>query len=104
MEPAIDDSPFDDVLADGDDEDEVQLSADEKYFLKQLLTGQPWQGYLRAHHLMASILADSINEQIMDVIGDTVIEFNDQGQPQIVDDYREDIADLMKAGESNAQS
>ena len=104
LEPAINESSFDDVLADSDDEDEVQLSADEKYFLKQLLTGQPWQDYLRAHHLMASIMADSINEQMMDVIGDTVIEFDDQGQPQIVDDYREDIADLMKAGESNAQS
>lgn len=86
-----------------DDEDQPQLSNDESYFLAHLLKGQPWQDYLRDHHLMASILADSINEKMMEVIGDTVIEFDDQGQPQIVEDYRPDIEDLLKAGESHAQ-
>lgn len=85
------------------EDDEVQLSVDESFFLKQLLDDQPWEDYLKSHHLMASILADSINDKMMDVIGDMVIEFDDQGQPQIVDDYREDLEDLMKAGEANAK-
>lgn len=93
--------PFDEEIA-GDD-DQPQLSSDESYFLAHLLKGQPWQNYLRDHHLMASIVADSINEKMMDIIGDTVIEFDDQGQPQIVEDYRPDIEDLLKAGESDAQ-
>lgn len=94
-------TPFGEEIA-GED-DQPQLSNDEGYFLKQLLAGKPWQDYLRDHHLMASILADSINDKMMDVIGDTVIEFDDQGQPQIVEDYRPDIEDLLKAGESDAQ-
>ena len=100
-QPSVDLTPS---LADDDEDSQLNLSADEQYFLTHLLKGQPWQDYVRSHHLMASILADSINDKMMDEIGDTVIEFDDQGQPAIVDDYRPDLEEILKAGESNAQS
>ena len=45
---------------------------------------------------MVSILVDAINDQLFDWIGDSVIEFDDQDQPQIVEDYRPDIQELLK--------
>lgn len=44
---------------------------------------------------MASILADSINEKLFDEIGDSVIEFNEQDQPEIVEDYQEDLDEIF---------
>lgn len=73
----------------------LNLSDDESYFLNCLLNNKPYDDYLKSHHLMDSILADQVNEKLFDEIGDMVIEFNDDGQAQLIDDYREDIADLF---------
>ena len=71
------------------------LNEDELFFLKSLLNGQPFEDYLREKHLMVSILADSINEKLIDEIGDSVIEFNENDQPQIIEDYREDLLEMF---------
>lgn len=78
----------------GDDAD-VDLTADERYLLKALLTGQPYKDYLKKHHLMASILVDQVNDKLFDVIGDTAIEFDDDNQPQIIEDYRSDVQSII---------
>lgn len=78
--------------------DDLGLSKDELYLLTSLLKGTEWQSYFKHHHLMVSIIADEINDKLFDEIGDTVIEFTDQDQPQIINDYREDIRELIKGG------
>ena len=75
--------------------DELGLSKNELYLLTSLLAGKEWQPYFKRHHLMVSIIVDEINDKLFDEIGDTVIEFDDQEQPQIVEDYREDIEELI---------
>ena len=47
---------------------------------------------------MISILADSINEKLFDEIGDNVIEFDEDNQPQIIEDYKEDLEDMFLKG------
>lgn len=71
------------------------LNDDELFFLLALLNKKPWQEYVKKHHLMASILADNINDKLFDEIGDAVIEFNDQDQPEIIADYLPDLEDMF---------
>lgn len=81
------------------EEDQVNndlgLSKDELYLLRCLLDHASWQVYFKEHHLMVSVIVDEVNEKLFDEIGDTVIEFDDQDQPQLIDDYREDIEELI---------
>lgn len=84
-----------DQSVEADDEDQAPaLSDDEKYLMVALLKDQPYQDYVKSHHLMVSILVDSINEKLMDLFGDTVIGYGDDGQPQVIDDYRDDCIEL----------
>ncbi|MDD6789785.1 MAG: tellurite resistance TerB C-terminal domain-containing protein, partial [Lachnospira sp.] len=46
--------------------------------------------YAAEHRLMLSMTVDSINEKLMDEIGDTVLEWEGD-TPAIIEDYREDI-------------
>lgn len=71
------------------------LNADERYLLTALLTGQPWADYLKKRHLMVSILADQINADLFDVIGDDVIEFDKDDRPGVIADYRPDLEDMF---------
>ncbi|WP_406842488.1 TerB N-terminal domain-containing protein [Lactobacillus helveticus] len=79
-------------------EDDYGLDQDEMFLLMTLLQEKPWQDYVQKHHLMVSILADNINEKLFDEIGDSVIEFNEQDQPQIIEDYQEDLKELFLKG------
>ncbi|WP_295746738.1 TerB N-terminal domain-containing protein [uncultured Limosilactobacillus sp.] len=76
-----------------------ELTADEWFFLKALVNHQPYAERLKKHFLMASLVADEINEKLLDEIGDTVIEFDDHDQPQIVADYLTAVQDLLKKKE-----
>lgn len=76
--------------------DEPALDPDQRFLITALLNGQPYEDYCKQHHIMVSILVDAINDQLFDWIGDSVIEFDDQDQPQIVEDYRPDIQELLK--------
>lgn len=72
------------------------LSPVQAGFLRLLLENGNWQEFLNGHPevLSVSILADSINEALMDEIGDTVIEM-DGDTPSVIEDYREDVAALL---------
>lgn len=80
------------------DQDDYGLDKDEMFLLMALLQGKPWQDYVQKHHLMVSILADNINEKLLDEIGDSVIEFNEQDQPQIIEDYADDLQEMFLKG------
>ena len=49
---------------------------------------------------MPSILADGINDKLFDEIGDAVIEFNDNNEPEIVADYYPDLKEMFLGGEN----
>ncbi len=70
------------------------LSGDELRFLQILLYGGDLQSFLSEKHLMASVLAEAVNEQLYDEFADTVIEFN-ENTPVIVDDYRNDLKGMI---------
>ena len=89
-----------DAFKETDDATDDTLNADEQYLVRALLHQKPYQAYLKQHHLMASILVDSINEKLFDEIGDSVIEFNDQDEPEIIDDYEDDLRELLKEDDS----
>ena len=69
--------------------DDVQLQ-----ILKQLLRGESVMDIIKEHHLMASIIADSVNEAFFDKIGDNVLECEDDVLT-IIDDYREDVIQFL---------
>ena len=62
-----------------------------------LLTDGPWKEFVRERHLLPSMLADSINEKLMDMIGDVVIEFDGE-DPVLVEDYEEELEGLFSGG------
>ncbi|MBB1079577.1 TerB N-terminal domain-containing protein [Limosilactobacillus sp. STM2_1] len=74
---------------------DLGLSADEQYLLTKLLAGEEWSDYFKQRHLMVSVVVDRINDKLFDEIGDTVIEFDAQDRPQIIEDYCEDIKELI---------
>ena len=79
-------------------DNEYGLDKNEMFLLISLLKNQPWQDYVKKNHLMVSILADNINEKLFDEIGDNVIEFDEDNQPQIIEDYKEDLEDMFLKG------
>lgn len=98
-EPLPEPSPKQPVIQDQKDEStnsqQSLLNDDEAMLVVALLKRRPWQQYLHDHHLMTSVLVDQINEKLFDEIGDTVIEFNADNQPVIVEDYRQDLEQLF---------
>ena len=66
--------------------------------LQQLMAGKSVSGYVKQHHLLTEVLADSINEKLFDEIGDSVIEIAG-AEPELVEDYRDDLSDLFGSEE-----
>ena len=40
------------------------------------------------------LIVDTINEALFDLLGDTAVEFGDDG-PELVEDYREDVEGIL---------
>lgn len=66
----------------------------ERAFLKLMLTGGDWRQYLRSIHVPEGVMVENINNEMVDKIGDIVIEDNGDGI-QLIDDYREDIERII---------
>ena len=62
--------------------------------LRGLLDGKSVDGIIRGAGLMPSIVADTINEALMDEIGDSVVESQEDGL-ELVEDYREELERLI---------
>ena len=45
---------------------------------------------------MLSVLADEINENLYEQIGDTVIEMQDDGTPVLIEDYLDDLKGMLE--------
>ena len=72
--------------ATGDGSDALGLSKDEAALLQALLDGRKYAGPGNV-----DLMADAINEVLFDLLGDTAIEFGADGEPQLVEDYAEDV-------------
>lgn len=66
----------------------------EHVFLRLMLTNGDWRQYLRSIHVPEGVMIENINDEMMDKIGDIVIEDNGDGI-QLIDDYREDIERII---------
>ena len=77
-----------DVAESGTQQSVSVLEPEEKALLSAILAGEPGTAGLNGMKL--SLLCDSINEKLYEVIGDTVIEF-DGDTPVIVEDYIEEV-------------
>lgn len=72
--------------AQADDVSNLGLSEDETALLRALLAGRKYTGPGNV-----DLMVDAINEALFDLLGDTAIEFGTDGEPQLVEDYAEDV-------------
>lgn len=73
---------------------DMPIDTVQKQILRALLQGKDVCDMLKNHHLLPSLVADSINEALFDEIGDTVLLCQDD-QLSIVEDYAQDIRSLL---------
>ena len=66
----------------------------EHVFLRLMLTNGDWRQYLRSIHVPEGVMIENINDEMVDKIGDIVIEDNGDGI-QLIEDYREDIERIV---------
>lgn len=66
----------------------------EHRFLRLFLSGGDWQQYLRDIHMPEGVMVENINNEMMDAIGDIVLEDNGDGL-QLIEDYRTDIERML---------
>ena len=62
--------------------------------LLSVMRGEQVAELLRSNHLMASVVADAINEALYDEIGDSVL-ICDGDDMELVEDYREDLEFIL---------
>ena len=86
-------SPAPDDTAQGDD---AGLSPAERAVLEALLTGDDPAVALPAGAPLLSLVVDAINEKLFDLIGDAVIEYEDD-EPAIIEDYADDVREIVGA-------
>lgn len=70
------------------------LSQQEATYLSLLIAGKDTAPFLKECHIMESIITESINDKLYDVIGDIVLEDGDYGT-RIVEDYRPFLLQLL---------
>ena len=75
--------------------DGLNLTSAEAELLEALLAGADPSGALAQTGALPSVAVDCLNEKLFDVVGDAVIEF-DGTVPVLVEDYHEDIEDLLR--------
>ena len=66
------------------------LDEDEREFLRLCLSGGDAAAYAKSRQQFPAVVADSINEKLFDLFGDTVIEEID-GRFECVEEYREEL-------------
>ena len=75
------------------------LSEAETAFVTALLSGGDYEGIARKYGTMTSILADSVNEKLLDILGDTAILFEGD-VPAVIEDYTDDIKEIIHIKEN----
>ncbi|HAG12649.1 MAG TPA: hypothetical protein DCG49_02175 [Ruminococcus sp.] len=74
---------------------DLPLSAPAMALLICLVTGESYAPLTDAGHML-SVLADEINENLYDSIGDTVIETDENGLPVLVADYLDELKGMLE--------
>ena len=69
------------------------LSEDEYELMRCLLYGGDYSALIRGG-AMLSLLADSINEKLFDIFGDTVLEYSEE-QLRTVEDYSDQLKGII---------
>lgn len=75
----------------------LPLDENQRDLLLTLLRGESVRDRITAQHGMPEIVADELNEALFDEIGDSVVEC-DGDEIRLVEDYREDIMELLGEG------
>ena len=65
------------------------------FVLKSLLNGENANDIIKSKYLIPSVIADKINEMFIDEIGDSIVEC-DGTSLSIIEDYREDIVNILR--------
>lgn len=65
------------------------------HFLRLLVEDGDWQQYLRQIHVPQGVMIENINSQMMDTLGDIVIDDTGDG-PELIEDYRPDIEKMIQ--------
>jgi hypothetical protein len=79
---------------DTDAASETPAESREHHFLRLYLSGGDWKQFLRDIHVPEGVMVENINNEMMDIVGDIVLEDNGDGL-QLIEDYREDILNLL---------
>lgn len=79
---------------DENNENTTPLDDNEYKILHCLLYGEEYSTFLKKNGLMLSVVADSINEKLFDMFGDTVIDF-DGDVPMLIDDYTDELKGII---------
>uniref|UniRef100_UPI002603D07E tellurite resistance TerB C-terminal domain-containing protein n=1 Tax=uncultured Olegusella sp. TaxID=1979846 RepID=UPI002603D07E len=95
-EPNLTEVPELDTIEAPEPDTTVAFSDEERALLSCLLEQNSVPAFERAHQVMASLLIESINDKLMNVIGDVVIDASSD-EPQIYEDYLDDIRELLHA-------
>lgn len=72
----------------------VALRPEYREILELLLRGEPVEEKLRESRLMPNLVADYLNEQMFDIVGDNVLTC-DGGAISLVEDYEKDVARII---------
>ena len=91
-------APLDDLKIDCSKSPEVHhsdlLNDVETAFVRCLLNGESYKELLKKNRMSVDIAADSVNEALLDEIGDTVIDMS-SGEPEIIEDYRKELESIV---------
>lgn len=89
-------SPASAPLVSDSETETTGLTTTENYVLKAIMQQKSCQSYLQKRGLMLSLICEQINEKMLDIVGDSVIDFDEQGRPQIIADYIADVQSILK--------
>lgn len=92
--PAVFEEYIEAVPCDSKDND-IPLEENEYELLRCLLYGISTDILRNKKGVMLSVLADSINDKLFDMFGDTVIAFNGD-IPEIIEDYADELKGIVK--------
>ena len=82
-----------------EDNSDCPLNNAEIIFVSTLISGGDYDAKARENGSMTSVLADSVNEKLFDIIGDTAIVF--EGDiPVILEDYIDDVKEIVHIKEN----
>lgn len=76
----------------------IIFTEEERTLLNALLSGGDYENKLRQLGALPSIVADSVNEKLFDLLSDTAIIDGGEGL-SIIEDYREDLKGILANGE-----